>query len=155
MLRIFIDSLPALQVGAVKGNDQFVIATLGEVAGDINTLRDKHAIGFEYHLAVQSDDGKRIEAFKSQYSFGTRTDFWTGKSCLVSPLRLADPLNVVFVLADEGIRNQVVVHEIQVNIGRELGHGAVLIAGLVRLLELPVLVNWDDGAGTHCGGVSQ
>ena len=152
VIRVLLNQLPPPQVRTIKVNDKLVI--LLQKRGNINTLRNEHVIRLQDSGAVELDSRKCVQAVKGQDSLlasilnrnAGSLEFEGG---LVSPLGLADPLDVELVLADERVGDQTMVEEVEVDIGRELGDGEELAVFLVGLSELPVLVDGDHRAGRH------
>lgn len=154
VLGVLIHKLPPAKVRRVKLNDELVIlAAVHQVLRDIDPLRDEHVVRLQDGLAVQLDRGKGVEPVKRQHRLGPVELLGRGKGGPVDPDRLTDPLHLELILARERIGDELVVQEVEVDVGRELRDGEVCVVGLVRLLEVPVLVDGDDAPhGGRCLG---
>lgn len=146
---ILLHELPSAEVGAVKGDFKLILTTVLLQHGcNVDALGGEHVVRLENGLAVQHDGGKGIQTVKGQHGFGTLRDgVRGGEGGAVQPLGLADPLDVELVLADEGVGDDAVVDEVEVDVCRELADGEQFGVLLVGLLEVPVLVD-----GRHAPG---
>ncbi len=151
MIGVLVNELPASEKGAVKSNDQLVVFAVVQHVRDIYALGDKHVVGFQDRFSIENDSGKSVEAFKGQDCLRTAAHLGTRKGGSIRPDGFTDPLDIVFILADKGILDDVVVHQVEMNIGRELGDWEILGVLGVGLFELPVRVDGNDGAGDHAG----
>ncbi|KAK1856728.1 hypothetical protein CCHR01_00698 [Colletotrichum chrysophilum] len=150
---ILLHQLPSAEVGAVKGDFKLILTTvLLQHGRDVDALRGEHVVRLEDGLAVQHDGGKGIQTVKGQHSLGTLRDgVRGGEGGPVQPLGLADPLDVELVLADEGVGDDAVVDEVEVDVCGELADGEQFGVLLVGLLEVPVLVDGRHApGGCHC-----
>jgi hypothetical protein len=141
VVRVLLNELPSLQIGTVKRNDQLILAVLFQSVCHLHSLGDEHVVRFENCLAVENNSSERVEAIKGQDRLCAIVHLRAGKRCLVDPDTLADPLDVKLILADEGVGDEFVVEQIQVDVGGELGDGEVRVVLFVGLFELPILVN--------------
>lgn len=148
VVRVLLHLLPAPQIRTLKGNDQLVLAGLDR-AGHIHSLRGEHVVRHQHCLPIEHHGSKGIQSIKRQHGLASLVDLATGESRAVDPGLLPDPLHVELILAHVGVWDELVVQEIQMDVGGELGHGEELGRGIVGLLEVPVLVDGDDLAWCH------
>ena len=121
VVRVFLNQLPASEIGTVEGDDKFVLGFLPQDRGHVHPLGDEHVFCLEDSFAIEDDRGEGIEAVKGQDGFGSIGNSWGGKLGFIDPYFLADPLNVELVLADVRVWDDLVMEEVEVNVGRELG----------------------------------
>lgn len=152
--------LPAPQVGAVKGDDQFVVS-LSQCGRHVDPFWSEHVVRLQDGGAIEHDGGEGIQAVKGQDCFAwarlVDSHVGQGEGGAVHPAFLANPLHLQLILANIGVGDEAMVHEVQVHVGRELGYGQKVDMLAVGLLELPILVNGYHLSWCHlveCGSES-
>lgn len=124
VLGILLNELTPPQVRAVERDLKLVILAFTlELPRYINPLGDEHVVRLEHNITVDLDGGERVEAVKRDHGLGAGGNAGRGEGGAVGPGALADPLDVELVLADERVGNEAMVHEVEVDVGRELGDG--------------------------------
>lgn len=141
--------LLALEKRTLKHNLQHIISTL-EQLGDIGAVLDEHVIGAQDLSPIEGDGRIRVQALEHEHLLLAGRGQGRREHITVDPVLLADPLARKLVLVEERVRDQVVVQQVEVHIGRELGDGEEV--ALVGALEQPAGAEGGDGAQGGHGG---
>ena len=118
----------------------------------MDSCGDKHVVRRMNVAAVEGHFGNGIEALERKHRLVTFALLGGLEGRLVHPGGLANPLYLELILANVGIWDQTMVHQVEMDHGRELGDGAVAGLILAILPELPVLVDGDDRPRAHLAG---
>lgn len=150
VLWVLLHELASPEIGAIEGNLELVRLAVGlQLPRDIDPLGDEHVVRLKNDVAIEAHGGEGVETLKGQDGLRRGRAMGGAEGSAVGPGALADPLDVELVLADEGVGDDLVVDEVEVNVGGELGDGEVGGLRVVDLLELPALVKRRHRATRH------
>lgn len=135
VLRVLFLHLLPLKERALEHNPEHILTSLQQ-RRDIRAVLDEHVVGAEDLGPIEDDGGIRVEALEHKHLLLAGRGARGGEHIAVGPVCLADPLARELVLVEERVRDHVVVQQVEVHIGGELGDGEELAR--VDTLELPI-----------------
>ena len=124
MIWMFLDNLLTNQEGTVKCDLQDVVTLAFEALRYVDSFWDEHILRFKYLVAIEPHCSVCIETIKCQNGFRS-IYLGKGEGSPINPSLLANPLNVIFILAYEGVGYNFVVNQIKMHVGWKLGDGQV------------------------------
>ncbi len=137
--RILSGNLFCCLNGRRKNDPQSIVAGL-QIRLRIQPIRPKHVVGGQQQVAVQIHLRAGVEAVEDQLNILSIQKFFVDRNAgAILPVGILDPLQFVFVVSIERLRDQLVAQQIQLHIAGNRGGHPLGMRDALQVGDLPKL----------------